>query len=364
MADGIIAVYAGRGSSHSWTWLADLFESRGLTSARFLDGPHFIGSLEAEPSLAVISGGDGFAMASSLSGGGFSQLSSYIGRGGVYLGICAGAYLPLHSSVAPFSEFNLSSTRIENIERAPGPLDEVPPRMAVRYGTCAIVHPVRGEVELDAGPDPLLAPIYGGPVFREPSVDEVILRYRSFTDRTEFQLAEPLASRMMLGKAAGVSARQGRGRMLLLGPHLEHPGYPRANAHLLGLLGIRSDRRSPGPTVAIEAEKLRRAVADLKVAIVGLENRSFVVGKKLWDGSRYLELVDAIEKRLCTAGPGLADHLSSHLLEVRERLLQMKCGIETDADETTGLLVETARKCVDNHFQVLAGKRWVYTAPA
>jgi hypothetical protein len=37
-------------------------------------------------------------------------------------------------------------------------------------------------------------------------------------------------------------------------------------------------------------------------------------------------------------------------------LVGMKVGVESDADETTSLLVEAARTCVDNHFKVLSDK--------
>jgi len=98
---------------------------------------------------------------------------------------------------------------------------------------------------------------------------------------------------------------------------------------------------------------LERALADLKVAILGLENRSFVVGKKLWDGSRYLELQAAIAKRAWTLNCDLATEIFEVLEQVRQSFLRLNVGIETDADDTTSLLLESARRCVDNHFQML-----------
>jgi hypothetical protein len=102
---------------------------------------------------------------------------------------------------------------------------------------------------------------------------------------------------------------------------------------------------------------LERALADLKVATLGLENRSFVVGKKLWDGSRYLELQAAIAKRAWTLDCDLATEISEDLEQARQSLLRLNVGIETDADDTTSLLVESARRCVDNHFQALRRSR-------
>lgn len=351
-----ILVYAGSGSSHSWTWLADLFESEGMFDVRFLGSTEFLRAISNGSDQIIVSGGDGFSIASSLAGGGFSSLRDFVTRGGRYVGICAGAYLPLPSSVEPFSEFNLSSTRIENIDCRPRSLDNVPPRVAVEYGGCAIVHPVRGELELELDAETLNAPLYGGPIFREPEEDEVLLRYRAFTSNTELQIEERDAATIILGKPAAVRSRVGKGELLLFGPHLEHPRYRKANELFLKLLRITPCAQRPMPRG--EGERaLERALADLKVAILGLENRSFVVGKKLWDGSRYLELQAAIAKRALTLKRDIATEISEHLEQVRQSLVRLSVGIETDADDTTSLLVESARRCVDNHFQALRHSR-------
>ena len=349
-------VYAGKGSSHSWTWLADLFESEGILDVRFLDSTEFAGETSKGPDVIIISGGDGFDIASSLAGVGFSSLRNFVSCGGRYVGICAGAYLPLPSSVEPFSEFNVSSTRIENIDCRLGTLENVPPRVAVKYGTCAIVHPVRGELELGLDAESLNAPLYGGPIFKEPEEDEVLLRYRAFTSNTEFQIGKRDAASIVLGKPAAVRSRVGQGELLLLGPHLEHPRYREANELFLKLLRITLSAQKSMARGDVECS-LERTLADLKVAILGLENRSFVVGKKLWDGSRYLELHAAISKRAWSLDRDLTTEISEDLEQARRSLLKLNVGIEIDADDTTSLLVESARRCVDNHFQALRRSR-------
>jgi hypothetical protein len=139
MEGSSIVVYAGAGSSHSWTWLADLFRQTGNHQARFLASKDFVDAIARRPRMIVVSGGDGFSIASALSGQGFHRLTEYVREGGLYVGICAGAYLPLRSSVEPFCEFNLSPIRIENIDCRLTQLENVPPRVAVRYGACSIV---------------------------------------------------------------------------------------------------------------------------------------------------------------------------------------------------------------------------------
>jgi hypothetical protein len=359
MAESITLVYAGTGSSHSWTWLADLFESRGICDVRFSDSQGFTEDLGSGTSRVIISGGDGFKIATSIGPHGFAHLKGYLHRGGAYVGICAGAYLPLHSSIPPFDKFNLSDTKIENIDcggLAPG----TSPRMAVPYGSCAVVHPIRGEVELDYDGNRLRAPLFGGPIFREHGRDRVVMSYSGFTGLTEFQLAEERARSIVLGRPAGIRAIHGNGELLLLGPHLEHPRYRESNEVFLKMLGIesralRSDARSQERPAGDDG--LVKGVADLKVAVLGLENRSFLVGNKVWDGSRFLELVSAIEKRAHSMDEVSTSAVLERLDRVRGILISSADSYSEDAVEGPELLVEATRICVDKHFALMRENR-------
>lgn len=351
-----IVVFAGRGSSHSWTWFAEFLERAAEYDARFLDSTEFVGSLRGRPEIVVLSGGDGFAIADAMKGQGFSGLKDLISRGARYVGICAGAYLPLPSRVEPFSEFNISTTKIENIVcTAPDP--EVPPRLSVSYGSCSIVHPVRGDVELSTDGKKTHAPLFGGPVFREPEKDAVLMRYSGFGADTEFQIERERAERMMLGRPAGVMCEYGKGTLTLLGPHLEHPSYPEANHLLLEILGIEQGRRR----VSMGGEKtppsLARTLADLKVAARGLEGRSFLVGRKLWDAGRFLELAGAIDRHARSLDPDEVERVRTDLDTVRSILVKTEVGEESDVDEATVLLINSARACVDSHFMSMVASR-------
>ena len=356
----LVVVYAGTGSSHSWTWLANLFEAHGFTDVRFVDTATFTEQLTDEAKAAVISGGDGFRIASAIGFHGFSHMKGFIHRGGVYIGICAGAYLPLPSSIDPFNKFNLSNTKIENIDCELMPNAEESPRRAVRYGNCSIIHPVRGELELESGQVVLRAPLYGGPIFKEPTKDEVLVRYRSLTGDTELQVDPERASHMIIGKPAIIGARHGHGELLLFGPHLEHPRYPEANSVFLKIIGVQSSAATTPVAKSSEGpgnKFLERAIADLKVAILGLENRSFLVGNKLWDGGRFLELVDAIERRFHTAASSISDVVTNSLMRVRAEILKAKPESLLYSDEGPERLVEATRLIVDNHFRVLRESR-------
>jgi len=354
-----VIVYAGKGSSHSWTWLADLFESRGVEEARFSDTNSFTEHLTDEAKAVIVSGGDGHRIASAIGTHGFAHMKGFIHKGGEYVGICAGAYLPLPSSVDPFDKFNLSSTKIENIECQLPQNDGESPRKAVRYGSCSIIHPVRGEVEIEIGQSAVRAPLYGGPVFREPTKDEIVGRYRGLTADTELQVDRLRAEAMLIGRPAVVRSRHGHGTLLLLGPHLEHPRYHEANDHFIRLIGVRTEDFMASQTRHNEEPDrfLARAIADLKVAILGLENRTFLVGNKLWDGGRFLELVGAIEKRAHTVVGSLAEDVTDNLMRVRAEILKAKPESLLYADEGPERLVEVARLVVDNHFKVLRESR-------
>jgi hypothetical protein len=221
------------------------------------------------------------------------------------------------------------------------------PREAVRYGNCSIVHPVRGPIEItDDSRKSVIAPLYGGPVFKEPTKDAVVLRYKSFTSETEFQLDGAKAEEMIIDRPAVLRIVHGDGN--LFGPHLEHPRYPQANNLFLRLLGYdgsnQPDRNAPPiPETPMRAE-LHRSISDVKVAIHGLENRSFTVGHKAWDGSRLLEIVSAVDKRGWT------------LSDTTSKLIASDLGRAGDSNEITSLLVGAARTCVDNHFAVLSNR--------
>ena len=350
-----IVVFAGKGSSHSWTWFADYLEQIGEFDARFLGSDEFVDSLEKGPETVVLSGGDGYAIAESLKSGGFSGLKRFVSSGGRYVGICAGAYLPLPSRIPPFSGFNLSTTRIENIDYSLRKKEE-PPRVSVPYGLCSILHPVRGEVELTGDSIRTYAPLYGGPVFKEPEDDEVMLRYTGFATDTEYQIDRGRAEAMVLGRPAAILCEHGDGELLLLGPHLEHPRYPEANGLLGDLLGLAKSTRRGIMVQEKMPSSLARSLADLKVAATGLEGRSFLVGRKLWDASRFLELAWAIEKRAWIMGPEDAEGLRYCLDTVRGILLRTEIGVESNLDEATVLLVNGARVCVDTYFRSMVGR--------
>lgn len=357
MHPSTVLVYAGRGSSHSWTWTADLLESARTYDSEFVDEHGLVRALDEGASAVVVSGGDGHEIASALAPKGFAAVERHVRGGGSYIGVCAGAYLPLPSRVEPFDRFNLSSTRIRNIVAGANYEAVSSPRTGVRYGSCSIVHPVRGEVELGDGSRVLRAPIYGGPVFQEPSADSVVLRYSAFTPGTSFLMDRSRASEMMLGAPAVVSCDLDRGTMVLAGPHLEYPGCTEANQVFLRLarLAPMAPASVTGPRPRRSVPALDRSLADLKVAVTGMERESFLVGAKLWDGGRMLELAEAIAKRKDSLDDDTAQAVVDTVDRAREELLSVGPEKVAYSDSAPALLVEASRLAVNRHFDVMKG---------
>jgi glutamine amidotransferase-like uncharacterized protein len=354
MPIGKALVYAGKGSSHSWTWTADLLESRGVFDAEFVDSEGLVSGTEDGASLVVISGGDGFEIARALVPKGFNALERFVRAGGTYFGACAGAYLPLPSRIEPLSGFNVSSTKIRNLALTPDEAAESSPRTGVRYGSCSIVHPVRGEVVIGSDANRFIAPIYGGPIFAEPDSDSVMMRYLSFTDSTSFQVERSRAEEMMMGAPAVVLVALGDGTMVLAGPHLEHPGYPEANSVFMHLTGMsHGDHGARAMHTKMTDRSVVKSLADLKVAVLGAERESFLVGAKLWDGGRMLELAQAIDRRKGSMDGDAVQAVVSLLDAACEDLLSMGPRRVADSDSAPAKLVEAARLCVNCHFEFM-----------
>ena len=351
--DGRVVVYAGRGASHSWTWLADLFDAVPHAEAAVVDEDGLVSAISDGCSTVVMSGGDAFQIAQSLSNGQFRAVEQFVRDGGLYVGICAGAYLPLPSSVPPLNEFNLSTSKIENIVEDFHHESKGSSRVAHSYCDRTIVHPVRGEVMLDAGGD-VVAPLYGGPIFREPSVDVVVFRYSGFTELSQFNLELEEANGMVVGRPAAIRSRIGDGSLLLIGPHLEHPGYPRANDIFLELRGIEARpggvSKADGHSGVVVDQQLKGALADLRVAISGLENRSFLIGSKLWDAERLLVLHRAIGSRARFIQASETAVVVSELRLARDALLLSE-DMSDAVESALGFLMSAARDAVNSRFQ-------------
>ncbi|HDP96368.1 MAG TPA: hypothetical protein ENN25_01570 [Euryarchaeota archaeon] len=296
-----IAVFTGPGASNSWVWLADFLENNGFYEARFHSDWESI--LDSDRNdIVVIPGGDTFRIAQLFGKDGLETLKNRISEGTGYVGICAGAYLPLRSSVSPLSSFNLTDIRISNLtSNVPDDLID-PDRYTVPYGCSLVYHPVRGAVSF-SGDVSLEAPLYGGPFMIPQNGSRVRLIFESLSSRSEPLIDRDRCEELISGKAGCIEYTFGEGRLLLLSPHLEHPEYPEANEYLTRLLAdfpIRSYSEAGRPigSRSVELPQLKRIVADLMARSSALDFHSWKVGIKYWESEKMLFFVEAIRRRL------------------------------------------------------------------
>jgi len=298
-----ISVYTGPGASNSWIWLADFLESYGYWNTHFhfkIDGTQELSSDD----ILIISGGDTFQIAMSLGESGMKKLAKRIAEGMGYIGICAGAYLPLRSSIAPLSSFNLTNIRIANLSsKIPHGMIDIE-RYTVPYGCSLVFHPARGPVRL-SGDRELTAPLYGGPLLMPSETEKVVLFFKSLVDETEILLDRNSCEKLLIGKAACVESQYGKGRLLLIAPHLEHPGFPAANdffAHLIELFeknnGTNTNLNADYCGQKASVRELRKVIADLRSLTNAMDSQSWKVGIKYWEGEKLQFFVEAVRRRI------------------------------------------------------------------
>ncbi|MCX8042734.1 MAG: BPL-N domain-containing protein [Desulfobacterota bacterium] len=318
MAVPRVAVYAGSGASHSWTWFADVFDRERYDAVTFITEHDIAGGTLCNHDVLMLSGGDTFAIAAALGHAGAAALEQFVRNGGTYIGACAGAYLPLTSSLAPLHLFNFVRAKISNLARCAPHVRQQPEKSCTAYGCRYVLHPVRGALRLQLHAQDgatrdrcIMAPLYGGPAIL-PSEDVAVLAtYAGFTEETEFLMDTTVAQSLFLGTAAAVRKRLGSGYLYLFGPHCEHPSYPEANRLLLDIIRhARSSGRysmtlqdaasSSDPVHAQHAYRaFLSALSSGRIMASGLERAAYRwrIGTKLYDPERILVLFDALFSR-------------------------------------------------------------------
>lgn len=293
-----IMVYTGPGSSNSWIWLADFLEKKGFLNTEFLSDPGMIPGAGAE--VIMMPGGDAFGIAEAFGGGGLRRISDMIESGSGYVGICAGAYLPLRSSIPPLSEFNLIESRIANISSSLPDRIVDQERYSVRYGCSYIFHPARGPVIL-TGDAEIVAPLYGGPSLVPSANERALLSFKGLTDETEVLVDREVCMRTMIGRAACIEGMYGKGRVVCSSAHLEHPDYPDANEFFFTLLEsfpTKGDGRISPDRDSTDMSDARKIIADLRILANALDSRSWKIGIKYWESEKLLFYIDAVRKRI------------------------------------------------------------------
>jgi len=309
-----IAVYTGEGSSHSWTWFADIFERKHIYTVMFLDeGDIASGALDGVDVL-FISGGDTFAIAAALGSQGAQALERFLLGGGMYIGACAGAYLLLQSSLEPLHYFNFVQAKIANLTSSLPPALQRPEKYCTAYGCRYVYHPVRGAVLLDYRTDPetqniqhVTAPLFGGSAMRASDDIEVLGTYVGFTDQTEFLVEESIARETLFGNVAAARKTYGQGTIYLFGPHFEHPDYPEANQIVFDCIGLaRTGHRQAcssvpdsGTASRVVFRRFMSSASNARIVGLALERSAYqwLIGAKVYDPDKIRVFLETIWKR-------------------------------------------------------------------
>jgi len=314
-----IGVYVGSGASHSWTWFADIFERNSIYSVKFVDTSYIAQKGLDQVDALLVSGGDTFAIAEGLGQEGAQHLRNFIASGGVYIGSCAGAYLPLKSSRAPLNLFNFVTSRITNLtNNVPAPR-KMAEKYCTQYGCQYIFHPVREAVMVrvvdgfSCTGDEIAAPLYGGPAMTASDDIEVLGVYSSFTRETEFLVDKTLADKTLIGNVAIARKRMGKGVLYLFGPHFEHPHYAAANRIVFEALCSGSYKQQPTRLMQDscpdawcnirQIEKLRGEISNARIVALALERLPchWPIGRKVYDPGKIRVFLEAIWSRIRTS---------------------------------------------------------------
>lgn len=313
-----IGIYMGAGASHSWLWFVDLLDHMGLDDVHFINERGIlIDGLESVDVL-LMSGGDTFAIAQSLGVEGSRRLRHFIEEGGLYIGTCAGAYLPLRSSMEFLNQFNFINVKISNISRR---LSESERHLFQKhacspYGCEFVYHVVREDVLLEmeegyqvGGKKEIIAPLYGGPSMLPSEDMEVIAYYRGFTKKTKFLVTEELAKKTLNGNIAVARKLMGKGRLYIFGPHFEHPNYPEANGIIARIILKEGKERATRPfdTGPLSSkighsffEEWRRELSHSRMVAFGLEMLplQWMIGNKWYEPEKIRVFLEALWRRL------------------------------------------------------------------
>ena len=319
-----IGIYTGSGASHSWLWFVELLDRMGFYHVHFVDERDVLANALEPLNVLLMSGGDTFAIAEGLGAEGAAKLRSFIEGGGLYIGSCAGAYLPLRSSMDFLNHFNFIDVKISNISRRLSELERYLFQKVgcSSYGCDFVFHVVREDVLLEMangfqadGKKEIIAPLYGGPSMLPSEDIEVIATYKGFTRKTKFLVDEAFAEKTLIGNIAVAKKSMGKGRLYIFGPHFEHPHYPSCNVFLTEIICKEQSEElhpmqkdfSEDPQNRIKGEALRELLKDLKrelsnarITASGMSDFSisWLIGNKYYEPEKISVFVNTVWDKL------------------------------------------------------------------
>ncbi len=362
-----IGIYAGSGTSHSWLWFVDLFEKAGFYDLVFLDEFSVQNNEIKDLDVIVISGGDTFAVAQSLEKTGGQNIKSFVEQGGIYIGSCAGAYLPMQSSQKPLDLFNFVDVKITNLSKLFPAAEIQTCKSCAAYGYDFVFHPVREAMALKTtsffDKDKRLefdAPLYGGPGMKAYDPSWVLAVYQGFTPKTFFLTSHKIAEKTLVGNGAVVRVPLKKGCFYLLGPHLEHPRFKQANQLIIdavtretgitcdhvGLNNKKTNLSTKKKLTGKDAKKLllsiRRELSNSRIVTGSLEFLpvQWLIGQKVYEPQKIRVYLESMWKRMryleknkeLILEPSLYDRITHAATRITIELRRIKQQIDGNLD--------------------------------
>ncbi len=333
-----IGIYTGSGASHSWLWFVEILDRMGFYHVHFVDERDILSNALEPLNVLLMSGGDTFAIAEGLGAEGSDKLRRFIEGGGLYIGTCAGAYLPLRSSMDFLNRFNFIDVKISNISRRLSGTERssFEKYACSSYGCEFVFHVVREDVILEMvngyqrdGEKEMIAPLFGGPSMLPSEDIEVIATYKGFTRKTRFLVEEELAERTLIGNIAVAKKAIGKGHLYIFGPHFEHPHYPTCNLFLTQIIYENQNGRpktiqKDPPGEPFKGEALRELLKDLKrelsnsrIMASGMDDvlTHWLIGNKYYEPEKISVFISTVWNKLkdLESLPGFATEKESLL---------------------------------------------------
>jgi hypothetical protein len=290
----LLGVYSGEGAGVSYT--QDLVETlckMGFRKISLLTGPLTASDLSTLDVL-IFGGGDSFRMLSSLSPEEARLIRQFIESGGVYVGICAGAMLPVrpanllwaaYGGLEAWGELQLVDCEIlsDSVSEPSWPVFS-----GRRLGSVLRMYPVKGPVKsrivkkglLTLGYRGEVLMLHTGPLVKAVEPSNVFGRIESPGGSVEYGLPYETVVEAIKGASSIVMVEHGSGRIVLFFSHVESAENPAAHG-LLGnalLLKTYGDRRKGASQAeefnsvkfmeAAESYRTLRLISDSMVKVV------------------------------------------------------------------------------------------------
>jgi hypothetical protein len=243
----LIGVYSGEGVGPSYTQdMVEALEEMGFRKVSLLTGPLTPGDLSSLDAL-VFGGGDSFKILSSMKPEEARLIRQFVESGGVYIGVCAGAMLPVKPVNILGAAYGLleawEELQVVECEILSDSVSEPqwPVFSSRRLGEVLRTYPVKGLVKskivkrglLTLGYRGEVTMLHTGPLIKAKDPKQVFGVIGSVSESVEYGLPCENAVEKAQGASSIIIVEHGSGKIVLFTSHVESSETPAAH----GLLG-------------------------------------------------------------------------------------------------------------------------------